>query len=134
MMVENSERFGLAQLHQLRGRIGRGDAQSYCIFINCSESERSQKRLEILNSSNDGFYIANEDLKLRGPGDMFGIRQSGELQFRLADIYSDSDILAKAADKAGEILKKDPRLESEENRYIRIRLDEMSKKSDIHAL
>ena len=134
MMVENSERFGLAQLHQLRGRIGRGDAQSYCIFINCSESERSQKRLEILNSSNDGFYIANEDLKLRGPGDMFGIRQSGELQFRLADIYSDSDILAKAANKAGEILKKDPRLESEENRYIRIRLDEMSKKSDIHAL
>ncbi len=134
MMVENSERFGLAQLHQLRGRIGRGDAQSYCIFINCSESERSQKRLEILNSSNDGFYIANEDLKLRGPGDMFGIRQSGELQFKLADIYSDSDILAKAANKAGEILKKDPRLESEENRYIRIRLDEMSKKSDIHAL
>ena len=65
---------------------------------------------------------------------MFGIRQSGELQFKLADIYSDSDILAKAANKAGEILKKDPRLESEENRYIRIRLDEMSKKSDIHAL
>lgn len=134
MMVENAERFGLAQLHQLRGRIGRGDAQSYCIFINCSESERSQKRLEILNSSNDGFHIANEDLKLRGPGDFFGIRQSGELQFKLADIYADSDILAQAANKAGEILKKDPRLESEENSYLRLRLDEMSNGSDIHAL
>lgn len=134
MMIENSERFGLAQLHQLRGRIGRGDAQSYCIFINCSDSERSRKRLDILNHSNDGFYIASEDLKLRGPGDMFGIRQSGEMEFKLGDIYNDAAILTKAAKKAGEILDSDPRLEHEENTYIRERLKELSERSDMHAL
>lgn len=69
MMVENAERFGLAQLHQLRGRVGRGKFQSYCIFINGSEKKEAKDRLEILNKSNDGFFIANEDLKLRGPGD-----------------------------------------------------------------
>lgn len=81
MMIENAERFGLAQLHQLRGRVGRGDAQSYCIMVNASDSKNSMKRLDILNKSNDGFKIASEDLKLRGPGDFFGIRQSGEMQF-----------------------------------------------------
>lgn len=96
MMIENAERFGLAQLHQLRGRVGRGGHQSYCIFINGSNSKESQKRLEVLNHSNDGFHIANEDLKLRGPGDMFGIRQSGMLEFKLADIYKDADILMLA--------------------------------------
>ena len=72
MMVENAERFGLAQLHQLRGRVGRGKHQSYCIFVSGSDSKDTKKRLEILNKSNDGFYIASEDLKLRGPGDLFG--------------------------------------------------------------
>ena len=76
MMVENAERFGLAQLHQLRGRVGRGNHQSYCIFMSGSKAKETKKRLEILNKSNDGFFIANEDLKLRGPGDLFGIRQS----------------------------------------------------------
>lgn len=93
MMIENAERFGLAQLHQLRGRVGRGGHQSYCIFINGSGSKESQQRLEVLNHSNDGFHIANEDLKLRGPGDMFGIRQSGMLEFKLADIYKDAEVL-----------------------------------------
>lgn len=79
MMIENAERFGLAQLHQLRGRVGRGDAQSYCIMVNCSSAKTAERRLKILNDSNDGFRIASEDLKLRGPGDFFGIRQSGEL-------------------------------------------------------
>lgn len=134
MMIENAERFGLAQLHQLRGRIGRGDAQSYCIFINASESEKSKERLEILNHSNDGFYIASEDLKLRGPGEMFGIRQSGELQFKMADIYTDAAVLEEASKKAGEILKNDPRLENEENRYLRKRIEQMSETADIHAL
>lgn len=97
MIIENAERFGLAQLHQLRGRVGRGSAQSYCIFINTSSKPEAKERLEILNHSNDGFYIANEDLKLRGPGDLFGIRQSGDLQFRLGDIYNDSAILMKAS-------------------------------------
>lgn len=96
MMVENAERFGLAQLHQLRGRVGRGEHQSYCIFINSNESKESTARLDILNKSNDGFYIANEDLKLRGPGDLFGIRQSGEFAFRIGDVFRDSDILQLA--------------------------------------
>ena len=79
MMVEDAQRFGLAQLHQLRGRVGRGSEQSYCIMVHTTDSEKAQKRLDILNKSNDGFYIAGEDLKLRGPGDFFGIRQSGIL-------------------------------------------------------
>lgn len=96
MMIENAERFGLAQLHQLRGRVGRGKHQSYCIFLNGSKSSEKQKRLELLNKSNDGFYIASEDLKLRGPGDVFGLRQSGLLDFKIADIYQDSAILQEA--------------------------------------
>lgn len=98
MMVENAERFGLAQLHQLRGRVGRGKKQSYCIFINGKESEESMERLRVLENSNDGFYIASEDLKLRGPGDFFGIRQSGEALFTLADIYNHADMLKMAQD------------------------------------
>ena len=98
MMIENAERFGLAQLHQLRGRVGRGDAQSYCIFLCTSDKKEATERLQILNQSNDGFYIANEDLKLRGPGDFFGLRQSGELLFRLGDIYNHADIMQKAND------------------------------------
>ncbi len=98
MLIENAERFGLAQLHQLRGRVGRGDAQSYCIFMYGNESENTKKRLEILNHSNDGFYIAEEDLKLRGPGDLFGIRQSGDFRFVLGDIYQDADVLKQASD------------------------------------
>lgn len=96
MMVENAERFGLAQLHQLRGRVGRGSKQSYCIFIDGKQSKASEERLKVLENSNDGFYIANEDLKLRGPGDFFGIRQSGEVSFELADIYNHADMLKLA--------------------------------------
>ena len=100
MMVENAERFGLSQLHQLRGRVGRGSAQSYCIFMSNSKGKDTKKRLEILNQSNDGFYIASEDLKLRGPGDLFGIRQSGDLQFTLGDIFTDAAILKDACEAA----------------------------------
>lgn len=100
MMVENAERFGLAQLHQLRGRVGRGRYQSYCIFMTASKAKETKKRLEILNHSNDGFYIASEDLKLRGPGDLFGIRQSGLLEFKLGDVFQDASILQKAAEAA----------------------------------
>ena len=96
MMIENSERFGLAQLHQLRGRVGRGKHQSFCIFVSGSRSEQVKKRLEILLHSNDGFHIAEEDLKLRGPGDMLGIRQSGIIEFKIGDIYEDSNLLIKA--------------------------------------
>ncbi|MBP3233786.1 MAG: ATP-dependent DNA helicase RecG [Eubacterium sp.] len=98
MMIENAERFGLAELHQLRGRVGRGSAQSYAIFINVKKSKESVERLKVLENSNDGFFIASEDLRLRGPGDFFGIRQSGEMNFKLADIYNHADMLRLAQD------------------------------------
>lgn len=124
MMVENAERFGLAQLHQLRGRVGRGDAQSYCIFIQGNEDENTAKRLDILNRSNDGFYIAGEDLKLRGPGDILGIRQSGMMEFRIADIFQDADVL-KTASEAAAILREDngKLLDSQEYSGVRERLE-----------
>ncbi len=93
MMVENAERFGLAALHQIRGRVGRGDAQSYCIFINTGSSQQSRERLDVVGNSNDGFFIASEDLRLRGPGEITGIRQSGEFGFRFASIYDDYKVL-----------------------------------------
>ncbi|MCR5743587.1 MAG: ATP-dependent DNA helicase RecG [Lachnospiraceae bacterium] len=100
MMIEDAQKFGLATLHQLRGRIGRGDDSSYCIFIDSSGSETENQRLSVLNHSEDGFYIASEDLKMRGPGDLFGVAQSGELNFKLADIYRDESLLILASDKA----------------------------------
>lgn len=125
MMVENAERFGLAQLHQLRGRVGRGDSQSYCIFISGNDNEQTMKRLNILNTSNDGFHIANEDLKLRGPGDLFGIRQSGLLDFKVGDIYQDSDLLLIASSLAERIAVQDPdeKLEQYSLLYERMKQD-----------
>ncbi len=122
MMIENAERFGLAQLHQLRGRIGRGQHQSYCMFINGSDASKV-KRLEILNRSNDGFQIASEDLKLRGPGDIFGLRQSGLLDFTLGDIYTDAGILKEASQAADKILEEDFLLEKDEHRILKKKLD-----------
>ena len=118
MMVENAERFGLAQLHQLRGRVGRGMHQSFCIFVSSKTETETMKRLEILNKSNDGFYIAGEDLKMRGPGDLFGIRQSGVFSFKIGDIYNDSDMLKLASMWAENVLKEDPNLESESYKSI----------------
>ncbi len=107
MLVENAERFGLATLHQIRGRVGRGEAQSYCIFMETEEKAHKNERLEILNHSNDGFEIANEDLKLRGPGDFMGIEQSGAFRFRYADIYQDADMLKNASVDVTKILEND---------------------------
>lgn len=107
MMVENAERFGLAQLHQLRGRVGRGKYQSYCIFMSGSKTKETKARLDILNKTNDGFKIASEDLRLRGPGDLFGIRQSGLMNFKLGDIFQDAKILQMANEAADWILKTD---------------------------
>ncbi len=112
MMVENAERFGLAQLHQLRGRVGRGEHQSYCIFVSGSDKKQTMERLDILNHSNDGFFIAGEDLKLRGPGDLFGIRQSGLMDFKIGDIYQDSDVLKQAGECVDELLLKDEMLDN----------------------
>ena len=123
MMVENAERFGLAQLHQLRGRVGRGEHQSYCIFVQGGEDEETRKRLEILVKSNDGFFIAGEDLRLRGPGDFFGVRQSGDMEFALGDIFQDSQILKEASEAAGSILLLDRDLTMEQNRKLRDRLE-----------
>ena len=108
MLIENAERFGLAQLHQLRGRVGRGAYQSYCIFMTGSDAKETKKRLDILNHSNDGFKIASEDLKLRGPGDLFGIRQSGLMDFKIGDIYQDAAILQMANEAADWILEEYP--------------------------
>ncbi len=119
MMVENAERFGLAQLHQLRGRVGRGEHQSYCIFFTSKEDEKTRKRLEILEKSNDGFEIAQEDLRLRGPGELFGVRQSGEFAFRIADIYADADLLTLAGEEADRLLMDDPRLTKPEHQRLR---------------
>ncbi|MGN0330521.1 MAG: ATP-dependent DNA helicase RecG [Kineothrix sp.] len=123
MMVENAERFGLAQLHQLRGRVGRGRHQSYCIFVSGSGSRQTMERLEILNRSNDGFYISEEDLKLRGPGDLFGIRQSGLLEFGIGDIYQDADMLRTAGHCVDRLLMQDRELEMPEHAGLRHYLD-----------
>ncbi len=98
MLIENAERFGLAQLHQLRGRVGRGKDQSYCIFLSGSDKKEAMDRLSVIGHSNDGFEIANEDLKQRGPGEFFGTQQSGTMSFGLGDIYSNADILKEASE------------------------------------
>lgn len=110
MMIEDAQRFGLAQLHQLRGRVGRGDAQSYCIMINTSGRQDAGDRLDVLVKSNDGFFIASEDLRLRGPGDMFGLRQSGLMDFKVGDLFHDMDVLKAAGEAAKEMLMNDPDL------------------------
>jgi ATP-dependent DNA helicase RecG len=96
MIIENAERFGLSQLHQLRGRVGRGVHESYCILIGKAKSKTTQKRMDIMVESNDGFFIAEEDLKLRGTGEMFGVRQSGENELILCDLIEDINVLKVA--------------------------------------
>ena len=122
MMIENADRFGLAQLHQLRGRVGRGSNQSYCIFVSNSKSKKTKERLDILNKTNDGFKIAEEDMKLRGPGDFFGIRQSGIMEFGIGDIFTDALILKDASDAVNEIMDKDPELLNDENQSLKEKL------------
>lgn len=118
IMIYNAERFGLSTLHQLRGRVGRGDQQSYCILYNLSKSEISWERMKIMTDSNDGFYIANKDLELRGFGDILGTRQSGMPNLRLADPFRDETILKYAAEDVKKILGEDPNLEGEKYSYL----------------
>ena len=122
MMIENAERFGLAQLHQLRGRVGRGKEQSYCIMVNASGDKGKNARLEVLNKSNDGFFIASEDLRLRGPGDIFGLRQSGDLEFKIADIYTDAVTLKQVSEDVDALLLEDENLDREEHAELKRRL------------
>ena len=110
MVIENADRFGLAALHQLRGRVGRGIHQSFCILKSNNKSVNSRQRLKIMEKSNNGFEIAQKDLEIRGPGDYFGIRQSGLPEFKLANLLTDIDILNKTQEAAKEIILDDPTL------------------------
>ncbi len=125
MVIYNAERFGLAQLHQLRGRVGRGEYQSYCILINGSNSRISRERMRILQKSNDGFYISEKDLELRGPGEFFGTKQHGLPDLKIANLFTDMDILKLAQEKAKEILDKDYLLVSEDHFLLRQRIIHM---------
>ncbi|MBR3025445.1 MAG: ATP-dependent DNA helicase RecG, partial [Oscillospiraceae bacterium] len=119
MMIENADRFGLSQLHQLRGRVGRGKEKSYCILVTDSHSEEAKKRLKIISSLTDGFKISEEDLKLRGPGDFFGNRQHGLPELKIADLAADTHMLALTSAAAEKIIKADPELTLPENNGLR---------------
>jgi ATP-dependent DNA helicase RecG len=109
MIIENPERLGLAQLHQLRGRVGRGSVASHCVLLYASPlSQHSKARLQVMRESSDGFYIAEQDLLLRGPGEVLGTRQTGEMQFKIADLQRDSDLLEKVRDTAQQLLSQYP--------------------------
>lgn len=125
MVIENAERFGLAQLHQLRGRVGRGQHQSYCILYNEGRTEVCRERMKIMQKTNDGFIISEKDLELRGPGEFFGTRQHGIPELKIANLYSDIDILKKAQEAAIKLVGEDKGLESEENSRLKERMMEI---------
>lgn len=123
MLIENAERFGLAQLHQLRGRVGRGSEKSYCILVSDTKTKVAKERMKTMTESEDGFVISEKDLKLRGPGEFFGIRQHGLPELKIADLYKDMAILKEAQSAAAELLKKDRFLEEEEHQLLREHID-----------
>ena len=125
MVIENAERFGLSQLHQLRGRVGRGNEQAYCILFAHGNNEVTKKRMETMCISNDGFYISEQDLKLRGPGDFFGTRQHGLPEMKIANLFEDRDILAVSQMAAKTIMEEDPQLSSEKYRGLKRRADKI---------
>jgi ATP-dependent DNA helicase RecG len=132
MVIESAERFGLSQLHQLRGRVGRGAEQSYCILMTSHQlSQESKTRLETMCRTNDGFEIAEVDLKLRGPGDIMGTQQSGILNLQIADLVKDKDILQLARSYALALLKKDPAMERPEHQTLRAVFLAISRKKNI---
>ena len=119
MVVEHADRFGLTQLHQLRGRVGRGAEKSFCVLVKRSVTDLSRTRLHIMEETNDGFVIADEDLKLRGPGEFFGLKQSGFFKYKIANMVTDGTIIREARKLAFEIVEKDPNLKNEKNKEIR---------------
>lgn len=125
MIIENAERFGLSQLHQLRGRVGRGPHKSYCVMVSDADGDEVKARLKIMSKTNDGFKISEEDLRLRGPGDFFGSRQHGLPEMHVADLGADGSVLKKAQDEAAAILKADPKLASAENVALRERIEKL---------
>lgn len=129
MIIENAERFGLSQLHQLRGRVGRGSAQSYCILVSDSKSENARNRLSIMKNYSDGFKIADEDLKQRGPGDFFGNRQHGLPDLKIADMLSGTEMLALCRKAADEILERDYNLDLPENKALANAISDMFRNS-----
>lgn len=132
MLIVNAERFGLAQLHQLRGRVGRGEYQSYCILINEGKSKISRERMRIMQESTDGFKISEKDLELRGPGEFFGTKQHGIPQLKVANLFSDMNILKIAQEDAIELISKDPNLAKEDNINLKKQIDIMFKRHDIN--
>jgi len=125
MMIENAERFGLSQLHQLRGRVGRGDAKSYCILVSEANSDNARERMKIMTESTDGFVISQKDLELRGSGQFFGTRQHGIPELKIANLFSDSLVLKNAVEAASRIISKDPSLSSESLSDIKMRIDSL---------
>ena len=125
MMIENSERFGLAQLHQLRGRVGRGEHQSYCILENNGKGQTAKDRAEIMSKTNDGFIIAEKDLEIRGPGDFFGLRQHGLPEFKIANIFRHIKILKRAQEESIKLLQDDPKLEKDENSRFKVKIERL---------
>jgi ATP-dependent DNA helicase RecG len=120
MVIESAEKFGLSQLHQLRGRVGRGSEKSYCIFLTSNKlTNEARERLKMMVSTNDGFKIAEKDLEIRGPGDIEGTRQSGALNFKIADIIQDKAILETARNIAKDLVNKDPKMDMAENLCIK---------------
>ena len=135
MIIESAERFGLSQLHQLRGRVGRGNEQSFCILMTGSKlSDESKIRVQTMVKTNNGFEIAEVDLKLRGPGNILGTQQSGILRLKIADIVKDNKLLKIARELAKKILKKDPKLENSENQIIKRNLSNLQYESNIWNL
>ena len=133
MYIFNAERFGLAQLHQLRGRIGRGQHTSYCILMTKKPSSDAKEKLKVLEDSSDGFVIADADLKIRGPGEILGKAQSGLDGLKLGDLISDTDLVRKAQALAASLISQDPLLKSPENQNLRLLIDNIGQNNDLIA-